>query len=81
MKKTFSIKKNSSCSSCDGSGAEKNSSLKTCGTCAGHGVVNQVRQTMMGTIQTQAECPDCFGSGKIPEKKCLDCARSNKDYR
>ena len=81
MKKIFSIKKNSSCSSCEGSGAEKNSSLKTCSTCAGHGVVNQVRQTMMGTIQTQAECPDCFGSGKIPEKKCSVCYGSGIEDR
>ena len=53
MKKTFSLRKNSTCSSCDGSGAEKGSSLKTCNTCNGHGAVNQIRQTMMGTIQTQ----------------------------
>lgn len=73
VKKTFSIKKNSDCSFCEGFGSDKNSSLKTCSTCNGHGVVNQVRQTMMGTIQTQAECSDCFGSGKIPEKKCGVC--------
>jgi molecular chaperone DnaJ len=81
MKKTFSIKKNSSCSICEGFGAEKDSALKTCSTCAGHGVVNQVRQTMMGTIQTQAECPDCFGSGKIPEKKCSQCNGSGIENR
>lgn len=73
VKKTFSIKKNSSCSECEGSGAQRGSSLKTCNTCNGHGIVNQIRQTMMGSIQTQAECSDCMGTGKIPEKKCTQC--------
>lgn len=81
VKKTFKILKDSSCSSCAGSGAEKDSSLKTCGTCAGHGIVNQIRQTMMGAIQTQAECPDCFGAGKIPEKKCSVCKGSGIENR
>lgn len=79
--KVFNLKKNSSCSSCDGNGAEKNSSLKTCATCSGHGIVNEVRQTMMGAIQTQKECPKCKGSGKIPEKKCSTCSGSGIENR
>ena len=80
-KKTFSIKKDSDCSGCEGSGAEKGSKLKTCPTCAGVGVVNEIRQTMMGTMQTQAECPDCLGKGEIPEKKCHICHGSGIEKR
>ncbi len=72
-KKTFSIKKDSQCSNCHGDGSEKGSSLKICPTCAGAGIVNEIRQTIMGTIQTQAECSQCLGKGKIPEKKCHIC--------
>ncbi len=80
-KKTFSIKKDSTCLECDGNGAEKNSKLKTCPTCAGAGIVNEIRNTMMGQIQTQAECPDCLGKGKIPEKKCHSCHGSGIEKR
>jgi molecular chaperone DnaJ len=80
-KKTFSIKKDSECLSCEGSGAEKNSQLKTCSTCAGAGIVNEIRQTMMGSMQTQVECPDCLSKGKVPEKKCNSCDGSGIERR
>jgi len=80
-KKTFSINKDSVCSGCGGSGAEKGSKMKTCPTCSGAGIVNEVRQTLMGTIQTQAECPDCAGKGKVPEKKCRVCGGSGIERR
>jgi molecular chaperone DnaJ len=80
-KKTFSIKKQSSCLVCSGSGAKDESTLETCKTCNGHGIVNKIQQTIMGAMQSQGECPDCNGDGKIPKEKCLDCNGSGTEHR
>ncbi|MFH0819517.1 MAG: molecular chaperone DnaJ [bacterium] len=61
------------CSRCDGSGAEPSSSIKTCPTCKGQGQIHQVRSTILGQIRTTAVCPECLGTGKVPEKKCSGC--------
>ncbi len=57
------------CNTCDGSGARKGSSAKTCGTCAGHG---QVRM-QQGFFAVQQTCPECHGSGKVIKDPCRDC--------
>ena len=49
------------CDVCDGSGAKKGSSPKTCPTCHGNGQV-QMRQ---GFFAVQQTCPTCSGKGKI----------------
>lgn len=48
-----------SCEPCDGSGAKKGTSAKTCSTCHGHGQV-QMRQGLFAVQQT---CPTCSGKG------------------
>ncbi|GAB2188695.1 molecular chaperone DnaJ [Sessilibacter sp. MAH2] len=58
-----------SCSTCDGSGAKKGSSPKTCTTCGGHG---QVRM-QQGFFSVQQTCPNCRGSGKIISDPCNSC--------
>ncbi len=40
---------------------------KSCGTCHGSGVVTQVRQTMLGQMQTTVNCATCGGFGKIAD--------------
>ncbi|MEO5927428.1 MAG: molecular chaperone DnaJ [Patescibacteria group bacterium] len=71
--KTVKIYKHDSCTSCDGSGAEKGSNIVTCKTCNGKGQVQHVQRTILGNIQMNAPCGECFGTGKVPEKPCHTC--------
>jgi molecular chaperone DnaJ len=58
-----------SCEPCDGSGAKKGTSAKTCSTCHGHGQV-QMRQGLFAVQQT---CPTCSGKGKVISSPCTSC--------
>ena len=58
-----------SCDSCDGSGAKKGTSAKSCGTCHGAGQVT-MRQ---GFFAVQQTCPTCNGRGKIIPDPCSKC--------
>lgn len=71
--KKIKVKKYCACKSCNGTGAESGSSMNTCPTCHGTGVVTQVRNTILGRMQTQSTCTACGGTGKIIAKKCKDC--------
>ena len=31
------------------------------------------KELYLGVMQSQSVCPDCHGTGKIPEKKCKHC--------
>jgi len=57
------------CEPCDGSGAKKGTSAKTCPTCHGHGQV-QMRQGLFAVQQT---CPTCNGKGKVISDPCTSC--------
>jgi molecular chaperone DnaJ len=61
------------CDRCDGTGAEKGSSTKTCPTCHGSGQVRHEQQTMFGVFAQTAVCETCHGTGKVPEKPCEKC--------
>ncbi len=58
-----------SCEPCNGSGAKKGTSAKTCSTCHGHGQV-QMRQGLFAVQQT---CPSCSGKGKVITDPCPSC--------
>lgn len=57
------------CNSCDGSGAKKGSSPKTCASCGGHG---QVRM-QQGFFSVQQTCPSCHGNGTTIDDPCNFC--------
>ncbi len=57
------------CKTCNGSGAAKGSTPKTCDTCAGQGQV-RVQQSIF-TIQQP--CPRCKGRGRIVSNPCDTC--------
>ena len=57
------------CDSCDGSGAKKGTSAKSCPTCHGAGQVT-MRQ---GFFAVQQTCPTCNGRGKIIPEPCTKC--------
>jgi molecular chaperone DnaJ len=57
------------CDPCNGTGAKKGSSPKTCNTCGG---VGQVRM-QQGFFAVQQACPTCHGSGKVISDPCNKC--------
>lgn len=73
VEKEISLRKQSACDVCGGSGAEPGSKLDTCATCGGQGQVMQNQRTFLGNVQSVATCPTCEGRGKVPTKKCKHC--------
>lgn len=71
--KKFKVKKDVTCTCCNGSGAEKGSGKETCPTCHGTGVVTRTTQSLFGMMQTQSVCPTCQGEGMVIKNKCKAC--------
>ena len=63
------IEVSASCDSCDGSGAEPGTGVKSCATCGGHG---QVR-AQQGVFVAERTCPSCHGAGQVIERPCRAC--------
>src|SRR4029079_16251040 len=58
---------------CAGEGAEPNTPISTCPTCAGVGRIQHVTRSVFGEfVRTQA-CPTCSGSGRVIETPCTEC--------
>ena len=73
VEKEISLRKQTACEVCTGTGAEPGSKMEPCGTCHGQGQVAQQQRTFLGTIQTMATCPTCQGRGEHSTKKCKHC--------
>ncbi len=73
VNKKIKVRKQVSCTTCNGSGARDKSSVETCGTCRGSGMVNRVTQTPFGMMQTSSACPTCGGSGSTVKNPCNVC--------
>jgi molecular chaperone DnaJ len=65
------------CSRCHGSGAEPGTSVTSCPTCGGRGVVAQNQ----GFFSFSQPCPQCGGSGRLIEEKCTQCRGSGAENR
>lgn len=78
--KKIKVKKQSSCDTCNGSGAKDSSSVKTCSTCSGSGYVRQVKSTFLGQMQTTTACPSCNGSGQMITSSCPSCKGEGRKY-
>ena len=72
VEKKIKLKKYVACSHCHGTGSS-NGAMEVCGTCHGSGRITQVRQTILGRMQTQTECSACGGTGKTIKNKCPHC--------
>ena len=66
------------CDTCNGSGAEPGSKVKTCPTCRGTGQVRNVQSTPFGRFETVRTCSHCQGAGKVVEKPCKACRGTGK---
>ncbi len=67
--RTIDLKRNETCTTCDGSGAKKGTKPKTCTTCGGAGAVRQGQ----GFFVVQTACPTCHGNGKVIADPCASC--------
>ncbi len=72
-KKNISYHQIENCSDCDGSGAKKGTSPKTCGACGGTGQVHINQRTPFGVVQSAKACDSCGGKGKIIDSPCPTC--------
>ncbi|MCB0635725.1 MAG: molecular chaperone DnaJ [Lewinella sp.] len=80
VNKKIKVKKQVACDVCHGSGAKDSSSVETCPTCGGAGMVRQVRSTFLGQMQTTTTCPTCNGSGKRVTANCTKCKGDGRIY-
>lgn len=62
------------CSDCSGYGSKDKEPPVNCYTCSGTGVMRNTVSTLLGTIQTNAPCNQCKGSGKYIINPCLTCS-------
>jgi len=79
--KEVSINRNEKCETCNGTGAKKGTSPKTCDKCGGAGQIRVQRQTPLGTMSTVAVCDKCHGTGKIIDEPCSTCHGTGKERK
>ena len=65
------------CSRCGGTGAEPGTTVTTCPTCGGRGIVAQNQ----GFFSFSQPCPQCGGSGRLIEDACSQCRGSGTENR
>ncbi len=75
------ITKDSTCSRCQGNGAEPNTKTKSCPTCNGKGQVVESRRSPFGTFSVSSTCQTCQGRRVVPEKPCTTCQGSGVERR
>jgi molecular chaperone DnaJ len=61
------------CEHCGASGAEPPSQPHRCETCRGLGQVQQIARSAFGQMVRTVTCPDCAGTGKRIDHKCVEC--------
>ena len=71
--KKFKVKKDITCSHCNGSGS-KDGKTESCSTCQGTGYVTRQVNTMFGRMQQQSVCTTCGGQGTVIKNKCPHCS-------
>ncbi len=80
VEKTLKVKKQITCDSCTGTGAETDADFETCSACNGMGEVRQVSRTMFGQFVNVQPCHTCRGEGRIIRNKCSKCSGEGR-YR
>lgn len=71
--KEIEITRDETCSTCRGNSAAPGTTPIRCSTCNGHGEVQTVRQTFLGSMVQVSTCPTCRGKGETIDSPCPDC--------
>jgi molecular chaperone DnaJ len=74
---TVSVRGAATCAHCGGSGAEPGTTVTTCPTCGGRGVVAQNQ----GFFSVSQPCPQCRGAGRLVETPCRVCRGTGSETR
>ena len=61
------------CTKCKGTGSSNPDAKTTCPTCNGSGMKLIIQKHGPMIMQTQSQCSDCNGEGKIIKDKCKEC--------
>ena len=69
----LTVERRELCEECHGSRSAPGSQPAPCQTCGGRGMVMQVRDTLLGRIQTTTTCPHCRGEGMRITDPCKAC--------
>jgi molecular chaperone DnaJ len=75
--KEITLTKPETCETCQGSGAEPGSRVRTCPSCRGRGQVINSR----GIFSIAQNCPNCQGAGQVFEKPCRTCRSEGRRER
>jgi molecular chaperone DnaJ len=73
VSKKIKLKRDKTCTSCKGNGADQGISLQQCGTCNGIGYHNITQNRGFVTMNTVQLCGVCQGSGKVVLEICFPC--------
>ena len=76
--KEIALERNEVCSTCKGNGCAPGTTPEVCPDCHGSGTVTRAQRTPFGTMQSQAACSKCRGTGKIIHQACPDCRGSGR---
>ncbi|MFP4458154.1 MAG: molecular chaperone DnaJ [Candidatus Zixiibacteriota bacterium] len=74
-KHKISLRMNSVCSHCHGTGGEPGAEEQICPTCGGRGVISHGQ----GTFAVSSTCPNCGGRGKVYSQTCTKCGGSGEE--
>ncbi len=71
--RTLKVRRQVTCSTCDGGGGEDGAEATTCETCSGLGQVRRVQRSVFGQFVNVGPCPTCGGRGRVVKKRCRSC--------
>lgn len=73
IEREISVQKMTNCTTCNGTGAKSQSSIKTCPTCKGTGQIQYTQNTPFGRFINVKTCDSCHGEGTIIKEPCTKC--------
>ena len=81
VKKKLKLKRQTTCSKCQGTGAEGSGDAATCSTCKGAGKLKQMTDTFIGRMQVDVTCPQCQGEGSVIKNRCKKCNGDGRELK
>lgn len=80
VEKKIKIKRQETCRTCHGTGAQGSSGSATCPTCGGSGEIRHATRTMFGQFVNVTQCSNCGGTGRIIKNPCPTCGGAGRVF-
>lgn len=71
--KEVQVESYATCERCSGTGCKPGTSPSLCSRCGGSGQVQNVQQSIFGTVMTARTCMTCEGTGEEIAERCEEC--------